>query len=168
VEYKKKICMLGASAVGKTSLVRRFVLSQYDEKYHTTVGVKVDKRPICLDGHDVTMMLWDFYGEDDFQKLRMASLNGSNGYVLVVDGTRRATLDKALELNERVQGGPYAAPVVLVVNKLDLAADWEITPETLEELRGRGWNPQQSSAKTGEGVEAAFLALAVIMMGKHK
>ena len=168
MEYKKKICMLGASAVGKTSLVRRFVLSQYDEKYHTTVGVKVDKRPIRLDGHDVTMMLWDFYGEDDFQKLRMASLNGSNGYVLVVDGTRRATLDKALELNERVQAGPYAAPAVLVVNKLDLAADWEITPETLEELRGRGWEPLQSSAKTGAGVEAAFLALAVIMMGKHK
>jgi small GTP-binding protein len=168
VEYKKKICMLGSFAVGKTSLVRRYVLSQYDEKYHTTVGVKVDKKPIRVGDDDVTLMLWDFYGEDDFQKLRMESLGGSNGYLLVVDGTRRATLEKALELNDRVQAGPNAAPVVLVVNKLDLAADWEITPEKLEELRGKGWSPLQSSAKTGEGVEEAFYALASKIMGKNK
>jgi len=168
VEYKKKICMLGSFAVGKTSLVRRFVKSIYDERYHTTVGVKVDKKPIRVGDDDVTLMLWDFYGEDDFQKLRMESLSGSNGYLLVADGTRRATLDKALELNERMQAGPNVAPVVLVVNKLDLAPDWEVTPETLDELRGRGWSPLQSSAKTGEGVEEAFYALALKIMGKSK
>jgi len=168
VEYKKKICMLGSFAVGKTSLVRRYVSSIYDDKYHTTVGVKVDKKQIRLGDDDLVMMLWDIYGEDDFQKLRMSNLAGSNGYLLVADGTRRATLEKALEVNDRVQSGPYAAPAVLVVNKLDLAADWEITPEVLDELRGRGWEPLRSSAKTGDGVEEAFRSLAVMMMGKKK
>ena len=168
MEYKKKICMLGAFAVGKTSLVRRYVLSQYDDKYLTTVGVKVDKKTIRVGEDDVVMMLWDIYGEDDFQKLRMANLSGSNGYLLVADGTRRATLEKAMELIERVQASPNAAPAVLVVNKVDLAADWEVTPEMLAELRGKGWEPLQSSAKTGEGVEEAFRALATKMMSKNK
>jgi len=169
VEYKKKVCMLGSFAVGKTSLVRRYVLSQYDDKYLSTVGVKVDKKRIRVGDDDVIMMLWDIYGEDDFQKLRMSTLAGSNGYLLVADGTRRATLEKALEVNERVQASPNAAPAVLVVNKLDLSADWEVTPEMLQELRGRGWEPLESSAKTGGGVEEAFHALAVLMMmGKSK
>src|SRR5271170_1310300 len=98
--------MLGSFAVGKTSLVRRYVLSQYDDKYLTTVGVKVDKKTIRVGNDDVMLMLWDIYGEDDFQKLRMANLSGSNGYLLVADGTRRATLEKALEVNERVQASP--------------------------------------------------------------
>lgn len=168
MEYKKKICMLGAFAVGKTSLVRRFVLSQYDDKYLTTVGVKVDKKTIPFGNDQVMMALWDLAGDDDFQKLRMDYLRGSHGYLLVVDGTRRATLEKAVELIGRVQASPNAAPAVLVVNKLDLAADWEVTPEMLAELRGKGWEPLQSSAKTGEGVEDAFRALANMMMSKGK
>ncbi|HTQ87232.1 MAG TPA: Rab family GTPase [Candidatus Solibacter sp.] len=168
MEYKKKVCMLGSFAVGKTSLVRRYVQSMFDDKYLTTVGVKVDKKTIQVGDDRVMLMLWDIYGEDDFQKLRMANLSGSNGYLLVADGTRRATLEKALAVHERVQASPNAAPTVLVVNKLDLAADWEITPEMLEELRGRGWQPLRSSAKTGDGVEEAFDALARMIMEKQK
>ncbi|HVN07927.1 MAG TPA: Rab family GTPase [Patescibacteria group bacterium] len=164
MEYKKKICMLGSFSVGKTSLVRRYVQSIFDDKYLTTVGVKVDKKQIQSGGDSVVMMLWDIYGEDDFQKLRMSYLRGANGYLLVADGTRRATLEKALEINDRVQAGPDAAPAVLVVNKADLAADWEVTPEMLEGLRTRGWKPLESSAKTGQGVEDAFRALAEMML----
>lgn len=166
MEFKKKICMLGSFSVGKTSLVRRYVESQYDERYHTTVGVKVDKKTISFGDHQVMMALWDLSGEDAFQKLKMEYLRGSHGYLLVVDGTRRATLEKAIELHERVQAGPVAAPTVLVVNKADLVADWEVTSEMLEDLHGRGWSPLQSSAKTGQGVEEAFLALATRMMEK--
>ncbi len=161
---KKKVCMLGSFSVGKTSLVRRYVQSLFDEKYLTTVGVKVDKRTTRVGEDEVVMMLWDIYGEDEFQKLRLSYLRGANGYLLVADGTRRATLEKALEINERVQAGPDAAPAVLVVNKADLAADWEVSPEMLAELRGRGWEPLESSAKTGAGVEQAFDALARMML----
>ncbi len=158
--------MLGSFSVGKSSLVRRYVQSIFEEKYLTTVGVKIDKKTVRVDGDDVLIMLWDIYGEDDFQKLRMNFLRGASGYLLVADGTRRATLDKALELNERVQAGPDAAPVVLVVNKVDLAPDWEVTGELLDELRTKGWQPLKSSAKTGESVEDAFLALARMTLGK--
>ena len=67
---QKKICMLGSFAVGKTSLVRRFVESMYSEAYHTTVGVKVDKKNVQVNGAEVTLVLWDIYGEDDYQKMR--------------------------------------------------------------------------------------------------
>src|SRR5208282_1884115 len=145
---RKKVCMLGSFSVGKTSLVRRYVESIFSDKYLTTVGVKVDKKTIHVGDDELMLMLWDIYGEDDFQKLRRSDLNGTSGYLLVADGTRRATLE------------------MLVVNKCDLAADWEITPEMEQELRGRGWEPVHSSAKTGEGVEEAFKALARRMLGR--
>jgi small GTP-binding protein len=163
---RKKVCMLGSFSVGKTSLVRRYVESIFSDKYHTTVGVKVDKKTIHVGDDEVMLMLWDIYGEDDFQKLRRSDLNGTSGYLLVTDGTRRATLEKALELHERVQGALGPTPAVLVVNKFDLAADWEVTPEMEQDLHGRGWEPVHSSAKTGEGVEEAFLALARAMLGQ--
>jgi small GTP-binding protein len=163
---KKKVCMLGSFSVGKTSLVRRYIESLYDEKYHTTVGVKVDKKPLQLDGEELVMMLWDLAGDDDFQKLRISYLNGASGYLLVVDGTRRATLEKALELHERVQGALGPTPFVVALNKCDLAADWEVTEEVEQGLRARGWTVLRSSAKTGEGVEEAFLSLARAMLGR--
>jgi small GTP-binding protein len=163
---RKKVCMLGSFSVGKTSLVRRFVDSTYSDKYLTTVGVNVRKKMMHVSGDEVMVMLWDIYGEDDFQKLRRSDLNGTSGYLLVADGTRRATLEKALELHERVQVALGSTPAVLVMNKFDLAADWEVTPEMEQELHGRGWEPVHSSAKTGEGVEEAFLALARAMLGQ--
>jgi small GTP-binding protein len=67
---QKKICMLGAFAVGKTSLVRRFVESIYSDVYQTTVGVKIDKKNVQVHGKEVSLVLWDIYGEDDYQKMR--------------------------------------------------------------------------------------------------
>lgn len=161
---KKKICMLGSFSVGKTSLVRRFVESLYEEKYLTTVGVKVDKKDVRVDGAEVTLMLWDLAGEDDFQKLRMTYLNGASGYLLVADGTRRATLEKALELQGRVQSALGSLPFVLALNKCDLAADWDIAEETEQGLHARGWSVLRSSAKTGEAVEEAFQSLTRAML----
>ena len=100
---QKKICMLGSFAVGKTSLVRRYVEGIYSDAYHTTVGVKVDKKVMHQDATEVTLVLWDIYGEDEFQKIRWTYLRGASGYLLVADGTRRATLEKALTLEQRVR-----------------------------------------------------------------
>jgi len=95
---QKKICMLGSFSVGKTSLVRRFVTSEFNEKYHTSIGVKVDKKIFRVQDQDVTLVLWDIYGEDAFQKLQMSYLRGMSGYFMVADGTRRQTVDVALAL----------------------------------------------------------------------
>ena len=85
---QKKICMLGGFGVGKTSLVSRFVSSMFSDKYLTTVGVKVDKKTVPIDSGEMTLMLWDIYGQDEFQTVRDSYLRGASGYLLVADGTR--------------------------------------------------------------------------------
>ncbi len=117
---QKKICMVGAFATGKTSLVSRFVKSIYSDTYQTTVGVKIDKKHVRLAEQEVNFILWDIHGEDEFQKVRMSYLRGSSGYLLVVDGTRRHTLDKAFDLQKRVEATIGTIPFVLILNKLDL------------------------------------------------
>ena len=99
---QKKICMLGGFGVGKTSLVSRFVHSIFSDKYLTTVGVKIEKKSVDL-GARSRSDHWDLHGEDDFQKVRMSYLRGASGYLLVADGTRRATLDTALALHDSAQ-----------------------------------------------------------------
>jgi small GTP-binding protein len=161
---QKKVCMLGSFSVGKTSLVRRFVENVYSDKYLTTVGVKVDKKVLQTSGQDLTLMLWDIYGEDQFQSLRMSYLRGASGYLLVVDGTRRPTLDKAVAIKEEAAKALGPVRFVLVLNKCDLTEQWEIEPEKESELVGRGWSVIRTSAKTGEGVELAFETLARAML----
>ena len=160
----KKICMIGGSAVGKTSLVARFVRSLFSEKYLTTVGVKIDKKTVSVAGQDANLILWDLNGDDEFQKLQMTYLRGAAGYLLVADGCRRATLQTALDLQARVTQTIGDAPFILAVNKADLRPDWEIDAAALKELAARGWHVRETSAKTGQGVEEAFQKLAELML----
>lgn len=157
---KKKICMVGVFAVGKTSLVQRFVKSIFSEKYLTTVGVKIDKKTLDLGKHSVDLMLWDLQGEDDFQSLQVSYLRGSSGYFLVTDGTREWTFDKALTLKEKVEEAVGKLPFMLLINKVDLQESWEVGNSKIETLVGSGWSVIRTSAKTGQGVEEAFRALA--------
>ena len=160
----KKVCMLGGFAVGKTSLVSRFVSSIFSDKYHSTVGVKVDKKPISVDGHDATLMLWDIYGQDDFQSVQHSQLRGMSGYLLVIDGTRGATLDTAQQLHQLARDVAGDVPFIAVLNKSDLAADWDIDDATLFKLAKQGWRVLRASAKTGEGVDEAFTQLTRAML----
>lgn len=157
--------MLGSFAVGKTSLVRRFVEGFYSDVYQTTVGVKIDKKNIQVNGGEVSLVLWDIYGEDDYQKMHWIYLRGASGYLLVADGTRRATLEKARQLEERARQEAGAIPFVFVINKCDLRQDWEVDDSFEMQMRAQNWSLLRSSAKTGEGVEEAFSLLAQKMLG---
>jgi small GTP-binding protein len=161
---QKKICMLGSFAVGKTSLVRRFVESIYSDVYQTTVGVKVDRKNVQVNGTDLTLVLWDIYGEDDYQKMHWTYLRGASGYLLVADGTRKATIDKAFSLEQRAREEVGVIPFVFVINKCDLSQDWEVDSALQAQLTEKNWNLLRSSAKTGEGVEEAFALLARKML----
>lgn len=161
---QKKVCMLGSFSVGKTSLVRRFVTSIFSDAYLTTVGVKIEKKVLQTKGQDVTLMLWDLYGEDEFQKMRMSYLRGAGGYLVVVDGTRPATLEKALSLLDEVQKALGTVPFVLALNKCDLTEKWEIPADRESALAAQGWRMIRTSAKTGEGVEELFQAISEIML----
>jgi len=163
-----KICMLGAYAVGKTSLVSRYVHSLYSEQYVTTVGVKVDKKQLDVDGQDVTLMLWDIYGQDDYQKVTPAQLSGMSGYLLVVDGTRLATLATARQLQDSITTSMGPLPFVLLLNKHDLAPQWEMDENALWKLAEHGWRIVRTSAKTGEGVEHAFESLSRAMLQQRR
>jgi small GTP-binding protein len=162
---QKKICMLGSFAVGKTSLVRRFVESIYSDAYQTTVGVKIDKKNVKLGEKEVSLVLWDIYGEDDYQKMRWTYLRGASGYLLVADGTRKATLEKAFQLEQKVREEVGAIPFVFVINKSDLIRDWELDSAIESQMAAQGWRILRSSAKTGEGVEESFSLLTQKLLG---
>ncbi|HUO33592.1 MAG TPA: Rab family GTPase [Candidatus Acidoferrum sp.] len=161
---QKKICMLGSFSVGKTSLVRRFVSGIFSDKYQTSIGVKIDNKTVEISGEEVKLLLWDIYGEDRFQKVQMSYLNGMSGYLLVVDPTRRETLEDALDLQQRVKESKGEVPSVLVLNKSDLLKDWDIDSDRIALLERNGQIVLCTSAKTGEGVELAFSRLARAML----
>ena len=163
---QKKICLLGAYGVGKTSLVSRFVHSMFSDKYLTTIGVKIDKKGVELDTERVELVIWDIYGQDDFQKVRMSYLRGASGYLLVADGTRQATLDTALSLQESAVEAVGAVPFIIAVNKADLASQWEIEDKALAQLTERGWQVIKTSAKTG-GRGRRGIHLTCALDGEH-
>jgi len=165
---QKKVCMIGASGVGKTSLVSKFVHSIFSDKYLTTVGVKIDKKTVKAGEHEVMLMIWDLAGDDDFQRLQTSYLRGTSGYLLVADGTRRVTFEQVLEIQKRVAEVLPAAPFILALNKADLAPQWEVTEADLEKLKGEGWQTTRTSAKEGAGVEDAFGDLARMMTAEKQ
>ncbi len=156
---KKKICMLGASAVGKTSLVRRYVKGIFQKRYLSTIGVKIERKDVRVAGHDLTMMLWDLHGEDDVTEVRESYLRASAGCLLVADGTRGYTLKRLLGLRERVVSAAGDVPLILVLNKCDLGDAWDIDEEGTA-LEGLDDLPRiKTSALDGTGVEQAFQLL---------
>ena len=157
---QKKICMLGGFGVGKTSLVSRFVTSIFSDTYLTTIGVKIDKKTIAVDSHEMTLMLWDIYGQDEFQTVRDSYLRGASGYLLVADGTRHTTLDTAAALQQKAESVVGRVPFLLLLNKADLIREWQVDEKALVKLVDRGWSVVKTSAKTGDGVEGAFSMLA--------
>ncbi|MCG8634899.1 MAG: GTP-binding protein [Desulfobacterales bacterium] len=163
---KKKICLLGAFAVGKTSLVRKYVHSIFSDKYHTTVGVKIEKTRVDVDGETVDLIIWDLHGEDEFQHVRLSYLKGSSGLIFVADGTRQATLATALNLRQIAETTMGPVPFMLLVNKADLTDQWEIEEGVLDDLEEQGIPVIRTSAKTGEAVQEAFEQITRKMLEK--
>jgi small GTP-binding protein len=162
---QKKIALLGASGVGKTSLVRRFVASMFDEKYLTTIGVKVDKKAVRVGAQDVTLMVWDVAGAEEHFSVPSAYVKGASGYLLVADGTRIDTFAAAAAIIEQMDRDLGPLPFVFVVNKKDLVDAWQADAARLDAMRTRSVAVLISSAKTGEGVEEAFQQLANAIVG---
>jgi len=161
---QKKVCMMGYFSVGKTSLLSQYAHSIFSEKYLTTVGVKVDKKVVTIGSQDVTLMLWDIEGEDKFCKLKKHYLRGVSGYILVADISRKNSLDKAIELSDKMVENYGNIPFTLALNKSDLTSQREITDYQVKELLNKGWDVIFTSAKNGKGVESVFNDLAEKML----
>lgn len=165
---QKKVCVLGAFAVGKTSLVGRFVKNVFDERYLTTVGVKIDRKDVEAGDETVRMVLWDIQGEDELQPIRPSYMKGASGCLLVVDGTRPETLDVARRLKVWGQANAGDIPFLMLLNKSDLTAEWALQDGDLQGDGRPGCRVIATSAKTGEGVEEAFRILAEKMIDRAR
>ena len=154
---RKKLIMLGSFAVGKTSLVRRFVHSIYADRYLTTLGVVVKKKVVEIDGREVTLVIWDVHGEDELQKVKASYLRGSSGFFVVLDGTRRETLEVGEELWSWARGIlGSGVPGVILLNKRDLETGWVVDDAARSRLLELSPDVLETSAKSGAGVSEAF------------
>ena len=166
---KAKVCLVGEAAVGKTSMVRRFVLDEFDDRYVTTLGAKVSKKELSLDMPDedrrvqVDMTLWDIMGEKGFRELlKDAYFQGARGILAVADLTRYSTLKELDDWVTSVFKVAGELPVVYAVNKLDLRDEVMILfgqKEIEEHAKAFAAPWMYTSARTGENVEASFRAL---------
>ena len=153
----RKVCMIGDFAVGKTSLVARFVHSSFGERYLTTVGVKIDTKLIALPSGDrLKLVIWDIAGKSEFARIDTSYLRDAAGYLLVIDGTRPETLDGAVALQAEAERQLGPVPFSALINKTDLTGQWALGQDRLAALRSRQWPLGMTSALTGEGVDGAF------------
>lgn len=167
-ELAKKICLLGDGAVGKTSLIRKFVYDEFDDKYISTIGAKVTKKPLELkdsEGNKIklTLMIYDLLGQKDFQRLHSVYYRGSHGTLVVCDITRKETLQSLMEWKEDIFKVTGEIPAVYLANKVDLKDQAAFTEEQFREILQESDSYFKTSAKTGENVEEAFVTLSKLM-----
>ncbi len=166
LKVAKKLVMLGDGGTGKTSLVRRYVYSEFDEKYLHTIGVHITKKEFSFpsDGISLTMNIWDLQGQKNIMNYE-SNLTGAMGAFIVCDVTRTATLEHIPEWINMLEKKAPGAKMVLLANKWDLKEKMEFGEHQMRFLAGKHecrWFP--TSAKTGENVEAAFHDIATQMV----
>src|SRR5204863_8088536 len=159
---------IGEAAVGKTSLIRRFVLDNFDDKYIQTLGPKVSKRELASpspDGTDelkIDMTIWDIMGQKGFRELlKEAYFYGARGILAVCDVTRRKTLDDLDDSIEGVYSVTGKIPIEFLGNKIDLKEQRQITEEEMvQAARTYGTAHHFTSAKAGDNLKTAFQSMA--------
>ena len=168
---KSKICLVGEKAVGKTSLIRRFVLNMFDDRYVTTIGTKVSKKEVQILSAErdldirIDMSVWDIMGEKGFRELLKDSyFYGANGVLAIADVTRDRTLEDLDDWIDNVFRIVGRIPVVVAVNKADLADQATFQEKDVAQF-AEAFNSRflYTSAKTGQGVEQAFRILGDVV-----
>ncbi|MCX8173293.1 MAG: GTP-binding protein [Thermoplasmata archaeon] len=167
--YVKKIALAGDWATGKTSLVKRFVYSQFDDKYVQTIGTKVSKRTVKFGSKEgevvVNLIIWDVLGQKDYKMIHANAFRGLDGAILVVDITRKSTLQSIHDYwYPQIVKVSGRIPFVIFGNKSDLKQNAEVTIEEIKGAAAAIGVPEElcmlTSAKTGENVEKAFIRIA--------
>ncbi len=153
----RKVILTGSFGVGKTSLFNQFIYQKFDDKYLTTIGVKVNNKIVEANGQKVSMMVWDIAGEVSQDKVPVSYFLGASGIIYVMDLSRPLTF---ANLETDIQFLRDIAPngdILIIANKVDL-----VTPDQLVAIAKEvplAWD-YATSAKTGENVEALFTDMA--------
>jgi len=160
----KKICLLGDFAVGKTSLMRRFLYHFFDDQYTSAIGVKVSRKSVAINVGtgvvELAMLVWDLAGSEAFDQMRASYLRDASGAVLVCDLTRPETLTNLSGYVDAMRQVSPDARFVVAANKLDLIGERRIGEAELQQFARRV--PAAcflASAKTGEAVDTLFQEL---------
>ncbi|MFO7618457.1 MAG: Rab family GTPase [Thermoplasmata archaeon] len=168
----KKICLLGDGAVGKTSLIRKFVFDSFDDKYIMTFGTKVSKKEVNIHRNNqdfnMTFLIWDILGQRVHDNVHSAYYQGASGAFIVCDTTRLETLQHLEDWINVFRSVNDDAPVILLGNKSDLESDMKFGQAELGEIASRhGMKFHLTSAKTGAHVEDSFIELGNEVIDKH-
>jgi len=163
----KKVCLLGDGAIGKTSLIRRFVFDQFDDRYIMTFGTKVVKKTLTMkkDSRDleVTLMIWDILGQRMHDPLHAAYYQGASGALIGFDITRKETFDNMREWVAAFRKASPNSHLLFFANKSDLP-NWAVTEEQFNDLAKEFGAPRMlTSAKIGKNVEESFAEIARMM-----
>lgn len=153
----KKVLLVGNFGVGKTSLIRRFVLNEFSEDYISTIGVRVSSKIVKIKDQQIKLLIWDVAGTNDDEKVPKAYFLGSSAAMYVFDLSRKETyinIEKKIDVVKQLSG---LKDITVVGNKKDLL--------TIEEIDGIIAELTVSvdlvtSAKDDENVEDAFIELA--------
>jgi small GTP-binding protein len=163
-EYAFKLILGGEGAVGKTSMVHRFVEDVFNVDYKSTIGTSIMKKECTFEGLEskVRFVIWDLAGQSQFKRVRQTYVANAEAGILVFDVTRRDTYDNIkLWYEETIKEAPDIT-MVLVGNKIDLIDARQVTKEEGEALgKELGLTYMETSAKTGENIEDAFNMLAL-------
>ena len=167
--YSKKICLLGDFAVGKTSLVRRFVHNRFDDQYISTIGVKVSRKSVVLPYQEeiieMKLMVWDLAGSQNANPVASSYLRGASGAILVCDMTRAETLEHLPLYARDIHRVMPGVPLVVAANKMDLSAQHQIDVEQVVHAATQLNAPHYlTSAKIGDDVDDAFRHLATLLL----
>lgn len=164
---KAKICLVGEPAVGKTSLIRRYVLDEFDDEYIATMGAKVTKKEVEISNErvgnlTVSLLIWDIMGDKGFRELyKEAFFHGAQGVIAVCDVTRGESLSGLRSWIDLVSNVAGNIPTHFLGNKMDLKEGIVITESDVKRISDSYESSYfLTSAKTGENVEKAFLEVA--------
>jgi small GTP-binding protein len=171
---KKKVCLIGDSRVGKTSLIKRYVNDEFDDKYIATIGAKISKKDMMVNVQNngtnfmatITLSIWDLIGHRDreyWSLLKRYYLN-TDGALFVCDITSKQSLENLREWITSLFNTIGVIPFVIMANKADLKNEAEITEDELNEIKTQ-YNSEFyfTSAKSGSNVNVSFQRLSEIM-----
>ena len=137
----------------------------FSSGYQSTLGVRITRAIVAISERLKELVVWDIKGESEFYRIDPAYLYGSDGYVLVADGTRRTTLDHAMYLQTRMKEIVGKIPCVLLINKADLGDIWEMDDALLSTIRSQVQDVHTCSARSGLTIHNAIDTLARKMWG---